>query len=91
MTNVFWKEVIQTWIFYREITNINQNSVIPNTVIWSSGHIKNNNLLLKRNYYMQKGLIYLKNIYNYNENTFKTKEMLQQEYGIDITFFDHFA
>ena len=60
MTNVFWKEVIQTWIFNREITNINQNSVIPNTVICSSGHIKNNNLLLKRNYYMQKGLIYVK-------------------------------
>ena len=38
---------------------------------------------------MQKGLIYLKNLYNYNDNTFKTKEMLQQEYGIDITFFDH--
>ena len=63
--------------------------MIPSTVIVSSGQIKNNNLLLKRNYYMQKGLIYLKYLYNDNDNTLKTKEMLQQEYGIDITFFDH--
>ena len=55
--------------------NMNTNSVIPNTVIWSSGHIciTKNNLLLQINYYIHKG-------------TFQTKEMLHQEYAIDITF-----
>ena len=30
-------------------------------------------------------------LYNYSNNTFKTKEMLHQEYGIDITYLIIFA
>ena len=45
--NHFWKEVLQSWAFYREnIEKKDQEELMPYTVIWSSGLIRNSNLKL---------------------------------------------
>ena len=48
--NKFWKEVLNTWEFYKSNieNNTNEQTIIPNTVIWISGLIRNNNLLIRR-------------------------------------------
>ena len=67
--NIFWKEILHTWSFYRDkIDTHTPNDQWPHTVIWNSGIIKNPNLLTRRNEFMQKGLIYFKDLYKFNTN-----------------------
>lgn len=88
MNNPFWKEVLQTWIYYRENNLQSLQDIIPFTVIWSSGLIKNPNLLLRKNEFMDKGLIYFKDIFNFETNQFMTRLQLRMKYNINITPFD---
>ena len=76
--NQFWKEVLNTWEDYREnIDNIPENIKIPNIVIWSSGLIKNDNLLNRRNRFMSNGLMYLKDLYDYDKKHSKRNNKFQ--------------
>ena len=90
LKNQFWKEVLNTWVFYREkIETLSEKNTIPHTVIWNSGLIGNNNLLIRRNMFMSKGLLYLKDLYNYNTQEFKTRQQLHDLHNINISAFDH--
>ena len=60
---------------YREKSEVlPEEESLPHTVIWSSGLIQNNNLLIKRNIYMSSGLMYLSDLYNFDTKEFKTRE-----------------
>ena len=75
--NLFWKEVLNSLAFYREqIEVLTEEESSPHAVIWSSGLIQNNNLLIKRNIYMSSGLMYLSDLYN-----FDTKNLRQESNG----------
>ena len=69
-----WKEVINTWECYKlKFENTTSEQIIvPNTVIWNTGLIKNNNLQI--HYFMSNGLIHLKYIFNYDIKAFKTRQ-----------------
>lgn len=90
LRNKFWKDVLNNWAIYRDLRDKNnQDEVIQNTVIWASGFIKNENLLARKNYYMANGLKYLKDMLNFDTLNFKSIPVLQQQYNINMTFFDH--
>ena len=90
MNNMFWKEVLETWLFYRAKTeNNNQNEQIPNTVMWNSNLIRNDNLLRRRNEFMEKGLTYFKNLFNYETKEFRSRQNLKDNFNINITAFDY--
>jgi len=89
-SNKFWKDVLSNWACYRELRDRdNQDEVIQNTVIWSSGFIKNENLLARKVFFMKHGLKYLKDMFNFNTLNFKGLHTIQQQFNINITFFDH--
>ena len=50
--------------------------------------LKNPNLLTRRNEFMQKGLIYFKDLYKFNTNQFRDRQSLETHFGINITTFD---
>jgi hypothetical protein len=88
--NRFWKEVLQSWAFYREnIEKEDQHEIIPHMVIWSSGLIRNSNLINRKNYFMSKGLLYLKDLYNYDTKCFRNRQDIQEAYNVNMTYFDH--
>jgi len=90
INNTFWKDVLKTWAFYRDLNNNNdQKATISDTVIWSSGYIRNDNLLSRKNYYMTRGLTYLKDLFDWNTNKIKTIAVIRQQFNINLTFFDH--
>ena len=87
MKNQFWKEVLNTWYDYGDnIECISENKKIPNTVIWSSGLMRNYNLTNRRNYFISKGIIYLKDLYNHDKKSFKTRQEMLDRHNITITF-----
>ena len=87
MKNQFWKEVLNTWYDYGDnIECISENKKISNTVIWSSGLMRNYNLTNRRNYFISKGIIYLKDLYNYEKKSFKTRQEMLDRHNITITF-----
>ena len=87
--NKFWKEVLETWIFYRENIDITQNEQIPNTVIWNSNFIRNDNLIARRNTYISKGLVYFKDMFDYERKEFRSRVNIRETFNIDITQFDY--
>lgn len=89
ISNIFWKELLDTWLFYRKNIDIHkQTELVPNTVIWNSGYIRNQNLLNRRNEFMGKGILYFKDLFKYDVQTFIDRETLLNEYDINITPFD---
>ena len=68
MKNQFCKVVLNTWNVYGD--NMNVCLKIPNAVIWSSGHLRNCNLANRRNYFISKGIIHLKDLYYYENKSF---------------------
>ena len=88
--NLFWKEVLNSLAFYREkIEVLTEEESLPHTVIWSSGLIQNNNLLIKPNIYMSSGLMYLSDLYNFDTKEFKTREQWSNIHNINISAFGH--
>ena len=90
MSNLFWKELLQTWVYCLDnrLTDIPKEHMLPNTNIWSSGLIQNQNLLGRKNYFMSKGLIYLYDMFDNTSHNIKTRQMLLDQYNISISHFD---
>ena len=63
-----------TWGGYleKDYTSLTKEQKIANTVIWSSGLIQNNNLLARKNHFINHGLTYL-------------KDLIDQENGVLLT------
>ena len=86
---MFWKDVLEAWLFYRINVSDNENNDLPHTCIWSSKYIKNCNLLSRKREFIKKGCVYLKDLYNYDTKTWYQKESLKEKYNIELTYFDH--
>ena len=92
INNLFWKEVLVNWGQYKDnIIKVPDSILVPNQCIWDYKFIKNHNLLIRRNYYMSKGLIHMEDLFDYNENRFKKVNDLNESYNIQITPFDYFC
>ena len=68
---------------YREQIEVLKEESLPHTVIWSSGLIQNNNLLIKRNIY-----VYLSDLFNFDTKEFKTREQWSRIHNTNISTFD---
>lgn len=87
--NLFWKDLLKTLAFYRNVAAESDQGALPYTSIWNNVLIQNNNLKTRKNYFVSHGLVYFKDLYDYDNKCFKTKQDFLQKHGIDITFFDH--
>ena len=90
INNIFWKEVIESWVFFKkDIAKLPEHVSIPNTVIWNSTLIKNENLILSRNKYMDNGMIYLKDLYDYEKGEFRSKDDILHTYNLNVNYFEY--
>ena len=90
IVNEIWKEVLKHWTRYRtKIAKFTEIEQLPNTVIWFSDLIKNNDLLIRRNEFIDKGLVYFKDLFDYEHNIFFNTTSIQTKYQIKINFLEH--
>ena len=88
-TNLFWKDVLESWLSYRKNTMIDEICYTAFTCVWSSNYIQNQNLLCRRREFANKGCIYIKDLYNYETKSWMNREDFKTKYDININFFDH--
>ena len=90
VNNIFWKEVLNTWSIFRQMTDAekSEEDIISNLCIWNSEWIKNNNLLARKTHFMSNGLIYFKDLYDYQNKIFKTRQEIITSHNIVVSQFD---
>ncbi len=91
ITNQFWREVVHTWGMFIEkgLHSLTTDETIPNTVIWGSNLIKNHNILSRKYYFISRGFIYLKDVFDYENKLYKDRHTLMNQYNINITQYDY--
>ena len=60
-----------------------------NTDIWSSGLIQNNNLLMRKHYFINHGLTYLTNLIDQENGLLLTRQNMTEQLNINISHFDY--
>ena len=88
LQNPFWKEVVVSWKYYREMIIGHHDANLIETVIWNPPVIQNPNLLLRRNEFISKGLCYFKDLFNSETNQFFDIFNIKDKYDLHISQFD---
>ena len=80
-----------TWGRYleKDFTSLTKEQKIANTVIWSSGLIQNNNLLVRKNHFINHGLTYLKDLIDQENGVLLTRQKMTEQLHINISHFDY--
>ena len=89
LSNDFWKEVFNNWIKYRKsVSTLSEMEELPNIVIWNSDLLTNENLRNKQNYFIEKGLIFFKDLYNYQDGVFYDRDDIWTMFKIKMNFLE---
>ena len=89
ITNTFWKEVLGKWVSYRQnIQMFDEKEEIPNTVIWNCNLIKNKNILNRKHDLITQGLVYLKDLFDYDRHLFLGTTEIKLKYNINLNFLE---
>ena len=80
-----------TWGGYleKDLTSLTKEQKIANTVIWNSGLIQNNNLLVRKNDFINHGLTYLKDLIDQENGVLLTRQKMTEQLHINISHFDY--
>ena len=80
-----------TWggYLWKKTTSLTKEQKIANTVIWSSGLIQNNNLLVRKNHFINHGLTYLKDLIDQENGVLLTRQKIIEQLHINISHFDY--
>lgn len=84
ITSTFLKEILIAW---SKINYDKDPQHIKTQILWNNSHIKNNNDTMVFPHWINKNIIYVKDIYNMDTKTFKTLKDLNTEYQISNTEF----
>ena len=86
--NVFWRDVIKSWITYKE--NFSNEINVRTYPIWNSYFLQNHNILLKKENFEQNGLHYINNILA-NSGELMGYNDFQNTYRMKINFVDFYS
>ena len=85
--NEFWKNVMESWSMIHFKQNIeNKLDETGQCILWLNSNIKIGNKMINFKDWFDKGITYIKDIYNHKESRYYTLHELKEKVHIDINF-----